>query len=230
MNGGEEGNKWSIGTNGSATFNNITANESGSIGGWEIIAKGTVINKTTKEKAENAQLKAGSLTLNSNGSITGPNWSIDNEGKATFNRLNGVVPQNMNITVKGTGSISGSGMTMHGGGGGGSSSINPGAVTAYGSSGVDTEGSLGNTLFKAYKAKFDDLYAKNATIDNLYVKKGEFNKISARISTFDKLTVMNGHMAWAGHTFELGDSSFWYVQVNGKRYKLQGPNIWSTGG
>lgn len=52
--------------------NYLEANTGGKIGGWTI---GT------------ATLKGGNVTLNSNGDITGVNWSITNGGKASFNNV-----------------------------------------------------------------------------------------------------------------------------------------------
>ena len=77
MEGGTGGNKWSIGTNGSATFNNITANGTGYIGGWKI---------------GSSSLSAGNITLYSSGTIEGDGWSIN---KNTFN-----IGQQKNVTVK----------------------------------------------------------------------------------------------------------------------------------
>ena len=54
------------------TFQGKITATSGTIGGWDI-------SSTT--------LKAGNVTLNSNGSITGSGWSITNGGKATFNDI-----------------------------------------------------------------------------------------------------------------------------------------------
>lgn len=58
--------------NGANITGTITAN-TGSIGGWTI---GT------------SSLTGGSVTLNSNGSLSGPSWSISNTGLATFSNVN----------------------------------------------------------------------------------------------------------------------------------------------
>ena len=68
MNGGSGNYTWSIGTNGQANFNYLTANKGGKIGGW-------TIGKNT--------LTGGGLTLNSGGSISGPGWSISSNGKTS---------------------------------------------------------------------------------------------------------------------------------------------------
>ncbi len=145
MNGGSGGSTWSIAPSGQATFNHITANNGGSIGGWAI---------------GSTYLRGGTLTLNNSGAISGSNWSVSADGLAHFSKIYGQVANN--YTFKG------GGITM-GGSGSGGSSINPGAVGMAGSSGVGVAGSLGNGLYTDYKARFDQLYAKQADIENLNV-------------------------------------------------------------
>ena len=140
---------WSIGTNGSAVFNDLTANGSGTIGGWRI---------------GNSTLTGGSLILNSNGSMSGSNWSIGTNGVANFQNSFSVNNIKINATGSfgGGGSLSGGGMGM----GGSGSWVNPNSVT---------DGS-GTTLQK----RFDSLYAKKAEIENLDVKsKLKYRNISA---------------------------------------------------
>ena len=145
MKGGSGSFTWSIAPTGQATFNHITANNGGSIGGWTIGP---------------TYLRGGTLTLNNSGAVSGSNWSVSANGLAHFSKIYGQVANN--YTFKG------GGITM-GGSGSGGSSINPGAVGMAGSSGVGVAGSLGNGLYTAYKAKFDKLYAKQADIKNLNV-------------------------------------------------------------
>lgn len=64
---------WSIGTDGAASFSKITADNSGSIGGWTINSWG---------------LSKNNIELRSDGSIrNGTNWSIDSSGNARFNNI-----------------------------------------------------------------------------------------------------------------------------------------------
>ena len=64
---------WSIGTDGAASFSKITADNSGSIGGWTINSWG---------------LSKNNIELRSDGSIrNGTNWSIDSRGNARFNNI-----------------------------------------------------------------------------------------------------------------------------------------------
>ena len=67
---GKNGGEWSI-TRGNATFNKLIANKSGTIGGW-------AINEGYLKSS------SGDMTINGNGSMRGPNWSISAEGKANF--------------------------------------------------------------------------------------------------------------------------------------------------
>lgn len=86
---GSGGRNWSI-TRGNATFNNLNASGTGSIGGWTIGA-------TT--------LTGGQVTLNAAGSLTGPTWSIDTSGIAKFT--------NVIITGNGASALSTSGSSMN---------------------------------------------------------------------------------------------------------------------
>ena len=122
---------WSIATDGKATFNHITANKGGSIGGWAI---------------GSTYLRGGTLTLNNSGAVSGSNWSVSANGLAHFSKIYGQVPNN--YTFKG------GGITI-GGGGTGKSSISPSSVGMSGGAGIGTKGCLGNGLYTAYKAKFD---------------------------------------------------------------------------
>lgn len=125
MNGGsgynattQSGGSWSINTDGSSSFTNITTNylkatnadvsgtikaNAGYIGGWTI---------------NNGNLTSGSMSISSGGSMSGPNWSIDANGNATFNRLSGNISGSMSV---------GSGGSLTGGGGGGGTWSMPGA-------------------------------------------------------------------------------------------------------
>ena len=72
---------WAIGTDGTAVFNNIVANVGGYIAGW-------AINPTA--------LVGGNISLNAEGSIVGPTWSINKTGVGVFSNIiitgNGATP------------------------------------------------------------------------------------------------------------------------------------------
>ena len=149
MYGGSGNFTWSIVPTGQATFNHITANNGGSIGGWAI---------------GSTYLRGGTLTLNNSGAVSGSNWSVSADGLAHFSKIYGQVANNYTFT--------GGGITM--GGAGSGSSINPGSVAMAGGAGINNGNSLGGGLYRAYKAQFDELYAKKADIENLNV----LNKLS----------------------------------------------------
>ena len=87
MGGGSGNNTWSIATDGKATFNHLTANKGGSIGGWTI---GT------------NSLKGGTLTLNNSGAISGSNWSVSADGLAYFKKIYGEIADGHTISGGGT--------------------------------------------------------------------------------------------------------------------------------
>ncbi len=94
MSGGSGDYTWSIATDGKATFNHITANKGGSIGGWTI---------------GSSYLQGGSVTLNKSGALSGENWSISADGIANFSKIRGAVANGYTFT--------GGGTTITGGGG-----------------------------------------------------------------------------------------------------------------
>ena len=147
MNGGSGGSTWSIAPTGQATFNNITANNGGSIGGW-------LINP--------GYLKGGNLILNSNGSINGANWSINSNGVANF--ANSVTVQN-GFSLIGGGSVSGGSLSPGTGGsiGSGGLKMTPGGGGIVNPN-IVQDGN-GNTL----EGHFNYLYAKKADVENLNV-------------------------------------------------------------
>ena len=75
-------NYWEISNDGKAIFNHITANKSGEIAGWKI-GTSTLKGITYNDKGEEQY----TLTLNSNGSMSGPSWNIQNNGNATFGNI-----------------------------------------------------------------------------------------------------------------------------------------------
>ena len=148
MNGGSgrnqqgQGGSWSINTDGSSSFINITTNymkatnadvtgkitaNSGKIGGWSI---------------EDGNLKSGSMSITSGGSISGSNWSIDAKGNASFGRLSGTLTGNLGVGQNGSFS----------GGGTGTSKYNFGPSSASLGSGTQITGDTdtGETSLKEY--------------------------------------------------------------------------------
>ena len=115
-------------------------------------------------------LKGGTLTLNNNGAISGSNWSVSANGLAHFAKVYGQVANGYQFK--------GGDITI--GGAGSGSSINPGSVAMAGGAGINNRNSLGGGLYRAYKAQFDQLYAKKADIENLNVlSKLSYKGISA---------------------------------------------------
>ena len=167
MKGGSGDFTRSIATTGKATFNHITADKGGSIGGWTI---------------GSTYLKGGTLTLNNSGAVSGSNWSVSENGLAHFKKIYGQVPNN--YTFKG-------GDITIGGGGTGQSSINPSSVGMSGGAGIGTKGCLGNGLYTAYKAKFDELYATKAVIKELEAEKAVIKGLKAEIADVKNMNVMN---------------------------------------
>lgn len=93
---------WAINANGRATFNNLIANKSGQIAGWNITA-----NELTSP--------GNSMVINKAGSMSGPNWSIDTAGNATFSYINGKIANTDGNAVSltgGSGGYSGNGYTL----------------------------------------------------------------------------------------------------------------------
>ena len=94
MKGGSGNFTWSIAPTGQATFNHITANNGGSIGGWAIGP---------------TYLRGGTLTLNNSGAVSGSNWSVSANGLAHFAKVYGQVANGYTFI--------GGGTTITGGGG-----------------------------------------------------------------------------------------------------------------
>ena len=87
MEGGSGLYTWSIATDGKATFNHITANTGGSIGGWTI---------------GSTYLKGGKVTLKNSGELSGTSWSISAEGYAHFEKIYGQVRNEYTFVGGGT--------------------------------------------------------------------------------------------------------------------------------
>lgn len=135
------------------TFQGKITATSGTIAGWDI-------SSTT--------LKAGNVTLNSNGSITGSGWSITNGGKATFNDIHVTGGNWSKGTISGGsrtgGSISGGSISPRGVG-----------VSGYGNM-QDWCNSSADKRIKAIYAELIDtnyLKSKISAIDELSIKKGK---------------------------------------------------------
>ena len=151
---------------------------SGKIGGWEI-------SNSTLTGGTNSDDKP-IITLNSNGSMQGPNWSISSSGVATFSNFGGHVGQGLHFSGNGfnLGGSSGSG------GGYGGSGISPN-IGSLGGAGLGA-GTLGGAIYTASKAEFDKLYATEA----------EFNRLKTSIANIDyaniwqKMKYQGGFVRW----------------------------------
>ena len=124
----------------------ITAS-SGKIGGWTINER--------ELKATNRD--GGYISLDYEGSISGPNWSINQNGDAYFGKIYGTVMNGQ--------SLGGYGFTI---GGNSGSFINPNIVSAADMTGGYYSGSLTDQMI----VKCDTLYARQANIDKLVANKG----------------------------------------------------------
>ena len=117
-----------LNSNGTITCSKIIADSSGSIGGWSITADGLQGGNTILYKGgtiycvnlsasvagyiggwaiSSTGLSGGSMSIKSEGSMSGPTWSITSGGVATFNKVN---------ITGGSASPSGSGSTLNWGG------------------------------------------------------------------------------------------------------------------
>ena len=93
MSGGNsDGGTWSISTNGTATFNKIIANSSGTIGGWTL---GSTYLRGTPATSGGTDY----IQINSNGSITSPKWTLNRNGAASFSSVT-ITGGSLNINDK----------------------------------------------------------------------------------------------------------------------------------
>lgn len=139
------GSRFSVDNNGNLTASNVNLSgeinaSSGQIGGWSINA---------------FDLKAGNLSLDYEGSISGPSWSISANGDAYFGKIYGDVMSGQ--------SLNGYGFTI---GGSGDSWLNPNTIMADDMTGGYYSGSLTDKMI----IKCDTLYARHAEIDTLDAK------------------------------------------------------------
>ena len=94
MTGGATGTDWAIAKDGTATFKKLIANKQGFIAGWKITSNAL--------KGGNDGKGGTTMNINSEGSMSGPGWSITSNGNATFNYINGKIA---NATTGGTASL-----------------------------------------------------------------------------------------------------------------------------
>lgn len=139
------GSRFSVDNNGNLTASNVNLSgeinaSSGQIGGWSINA---------------FDLKAGNLSLDYEGSISGPSWSISANGDAYFGKIYGQVMSGQ--------SLNGYGFTI---GGSSGSWLNPNTIMASDMTGGYYSGSLTDRMI----IKCDTLYARHAEIDTLDAK------------------------------------------------------------
>jgi len=134
-------------------------------------------------KAEDGH--GGYISLDYEGSISGPNWSISSNGDAYFGKIYGQVMSGQ--------SLSGYGFTI---GGSGGSYFAPASVLMDGDA-FGGAGSLGNGLYSAYKAKFDKIYATEAEFGSLSADVGDItNAYLTNANITDRLYVDRVQANW----------------------------------
>ena len=189
------GNMYSI----NGTFEGkITAN-SGSIAGWNIGA---------------SSLTGGNMTINSNGSISGKGWSIDSNGKATFN--------NVNITG---GTISGGSRT--------GGSITGGRISPSGV-GVSGYNNMQDWCNSSADKRIKAIYAELIDADYLKSKISSIDLLSVKTITAKKVLIGPGsrgtqaathnwvidHVNTKLNGYAKSSQIPTYVIVNGVKYTL----------
>ena len=138
----------------------ITSSE-GNIAGW---------------KLSDSSLTGGSMTIKSNGSMSGKNWSITADGKASFSNAN----------------ISGGTIGDSGGSGGSHPRINP-TNTDVGPSGGTNMNDWCVNQIHAQKAWIDELIAKKITADYIVTKIATVNKLEVKGTIIASSLYMNSN-------------------------------------
>ena len=140
-------------------------------------------------------------------------------------------------------SLNGYGFTI---GGSGDSWLNPNTVMANDMTGGYYSGSLTDRMI----IKCDTLYARHAEIDTLDAKivnvngtlntkitnvsdtlnayTGRFNTIETKVLNLPSLSVRDGIISIGGYRMTLADPRFWYIEINGERYNLEGPYVYGS--
>lgn len=92
---------WAISKDGAATFNNLNANNTGTIAGWKI-------NSTQLSSPDNT------MVIQKKGAISGPSWSIDQYGNASFSYIRGSIASTggSNVSLTGGGGYGSGGYTL----------------------------------------------------------------------------------------------------------------------
>ncbi len=112
----------------------------GTIGGW------TITGSTIQTTAKNQTVK---LSIDSNGSLSGPSWQITSGGDAYFKNLYGTIKD---------------GKTLSGGG----ASIGNGGLTNTGSISLGGNGSIGGCEMKEGVLNVDSAHIKDLSVDKIY--------------------------------------------------------------
>ena len=188
---------WKISRDGSVNF------YKGKIGGW-------TINSSTLTGSDG---QGHSLTLNSNGSMSGPSWSISTDGTAYFKKVYGSVAPGL--------SLSGYGFSL--GGNGAGSSLSPGSIGMSGDSGIGNVGSLGGGLYQAYKDHFDYIYATKAQFGevqaDIITVKNRLNAVNASINNLDIMSKLNFNGNYANWDWVVGGITKFSITKTG--YNIQ---------
>ena len=130
IQGGKTGGyKWEIHRDGTATFNQINAT-GGTVGGWTLHKHQ---ENNPNDPYDYLQDSLGNVTLRSDGTLTGPSWSINAQGQATFTKVIG-----LSGSIGSGNQLSGSGIGVGGGGTGGGSYVDPDQVKSGSAATSDT--------------------------------------------------------------------------------------------
>lgn len=212
----------------------------GTIGGW-------TINSST--------LTGGDVTINSNGSLKGPNWSIESDGDATFNNIRitqsaYVRGQNLidfiNFKVDSDGnmaatnaSFSGkiSGSTISGGSLSGST-ISGGSLSGASISGGSVTGStISGGSISIHKGSYYlemGLLTDHPRVSGLNVDGGGINMHGGGISGCDHIGVneIRTHNSGSVHvnTAFYADEALYYMGYDGSYHQVAGLYDWYSGG
>lgn len=150
-----------LGSTFSVNSNGYLTATGGKIGGWTI---------------SGSSLSAGSLTLNNDGSLSGPGWSIDSVGVATFTKVKA-------LNIQEDGSLTGGGTTLSGSGTKASTSLPSGGnISGAGAScyagGIPLGQYIGNLVVDKLKAK--DIQTLTLGAEFVHINDLTTNIISTR--------------------------------------------------
>mgnify|MGYP001622866169 CR=1 FL=1 len=202
----------------------------GTIGGW-------TINSNT--------LTGGNMTINSNGSLSGPNWSIEEDGDATFNNVR--ITQNayvrgqnlidfINFKVDSAGNMSATNAYFSGNING--SSISGGSLSGASISGGSVTGStISGGSISIHKGSYYlemGLSTDHPRVSGLNVDGGGINMHGGGISACDHIGVneIRTHNSGSVHvnTAFYADEALYYMGYDGSYHQVAGLYDWYSGG